>query len=542
MNNKGFSLMELIAVLAIMSILFTIGIASFNIKDNSKDQETKANVNTIEKAINVYYKILSQKGKLNYAQNTNDENVTETNFCINYENLVKNGYLAEERIPIDDEGNKYKYAFVTIKESNLTYINTNDISECQKSKTNITPITNKNSSQDDGGGNQENVNAYEFTSTISQTSENTYRVDSKFGMTIYYEIDVTTYRPIYTFIALDRSGSMDGSKIVNAVDAIKNLTTDLYAINQKEAPNPANPTNKPIYCTSVVKFGSSSNMETNFTDKVISPGTSAPDGTNYYMPMQLINNTLLPNIANYIDSSSSLCKDALNENPLYFILFLSDGLPFDDYGSGSDGITLKNNTEALKEKGVYIFTISYGYGNNSHLKCMASKVLGEGEKYTSNDYKLCNTYSDANKLIGYHATGTGTKVYYFESSQTKDSLTKVFNTFSEVATKESRKTDYDKVNITFTLNDKYFTLNNKDTEFQKTVEINSTNTKRITSKNDFNITLINNKFEDKEIKLFKSIKLEFIDVDKKVENKTVEVPDNQLPKVNVYKYKDTLIN
>ena len=66
--------------------------------------------------------------------------------------------------------------------------------------------------------------------------------------------------------------------------------------------------------------------------------------------------------------------------------------------------------------------------------------------------------------------------------------------------------------------------------------------KFLTSKNDFNITLINDNFEGTEIKLFKSIKLEFIDYDGKVDNKTVEVPENQLPKVNVYKYKDTLIN
>ena len=74
------------------------------------------------------------------------------------------------------------------------------------------------------------------------------------------------------------------------------------------------------------------------------------------------------------------------------------------------------------------------------------------------------------------------------------------------------------------------------------MNIDSMETKFLTSKNDFNITLINDNFEGTEIKLFKSIKLEFIDYDGKVDNKTVEVPESQLPKVNVYKYKDTLIN
>ena len=173
---------------------------------------------------------------------------------------------------------------------------------------------------------------------------------------------------------------------------------------------------------------------------------------------------------------------------------------------------------------------------------MASKVLGENETYTDADYKLCNTYSDASKLIGYNATGTGTKVFYFESSQQQSSLSEIFKTFSTVARKESQKTEYDKINITFTINNKYFKLDNNSKEFKSSLNIDSMETKFLTSKNDFNITLINDNFEGTEIKLFKSIKLEFIDYDGKVDNKTVEVPENQLPKVNVYKYKDTLIN
>lgn len=537
MNNKGFTLIELIAVLAIMGILFTIGIATFNFKGNTEEDTKKVNINTVEKAINVYYKILSQKGKLNYSKDSE-----ETAFCVSYENLVKNGYLVENKIPTDENGNKYKYATVTIKNNLLSYVNTNDTESCKKEKTNITPIKNKSGNQGENQDDTETVNSYEFNSTINQTSENTYKVDSKFRMTISQNIDITEYRPIYTFIVLDRSGSMGGSPIANAVASIKNLTTDLYNENMKDAPNPDKPNNKPIYCTSVVRFGSSSSVETPFTHNIISPGTSAPDGTIYYMPMQLINNTLLSNMSAYVAGDSDVCKNALNNNPLYFILFLSDGDPFDGYGASGDGTTLKNNTEQLKAKGVYIFTISYGYGNNSHLKCMASKVLGENETYTDADYKLCNTYSDASKLIGYNATGTGTKVFYFESSQQQSSLSEIFKTFSTVARKESQKTEYDKINITFTINNKYFKLDNNSKEFKSSLNIDSMETKFLTSKNDFNITLINDNFEGTEIKLFKSIKLEFIDYDGKVDNKTVEVPENQLPKVNVYKYKDTLIN
>ena len=547
-NNKGFTLIELIAVLAIMSILFTIGISTFKITNNSKEDTKKANVNTVEKAINVYYKILSQKGKLNYA---NDG--TETTFCVSYENLVKNGYITEEKIPTyeetDESGNviqtKYKYASVVIKNNNLEFTNTSDSSNCQKEKTNITPIKNKSGSKSEGDDSTGEINAYSFTSTINQTSENTYKVDSKFKMTISQNIDITVYRPIFTFMVLDRSGSMGGTPIKNAVAAIKNLTSDLEKENKASAPNPDNPDNKPVYCTSVLEFANSSSVETNFTDTSITPSTYDYGGTVYYTPLQLIYDKMLTNITSYVNSSSTRCKNALNNNPLYFILFLSDGYPFDDYGSSDYSNYLKIYTEKLKQKGVYIFTISYGVSNNTHLKCMASKVLGENETYVDSDYKLCNTYNDASKLRGYNASGSGTPVYYFESSQTEGSLTEIFKTFSTVAKKEARKTDYDKVNITFSINTNYFNLETTDgnnKEFKNTISIDSMDTQYLTSKNDFNIVLINDKFEDKEVKLFNSITLEFIDDDKKVENRTVEVPENQLPKVNVYKYKDTLIN
>jgi prepilin-type N-terminal cleavage/methylation domain-containing protein len=552
-NNKGFTLVELIAVLAIMSILFTIGISTFKITNNSEEDTKKANVNTVEKAINVYYKILSQKGKLNYA---NDG--SETTFCVSYENLVKNGYITEEKIPTyeetDESGNviqtKYKYASVIIKNNNLEFTNTSDSSNCQKEKTNITPIKNKSGSKSEGDDSTGEINAYSFTSTINQTSENTYKVDSKFKMTITQNIDITAYRPIFTFMVLDRSGSMGGTPIKNAVAAIKNLTSDLEEENSAASPNPDNPDNKPVYCTSVVDFENSASVETYFTHKKITPSTNTLRGTVYHEPLMLINDTVLSNISSYVASDSNMCKTALNNNPLYFILFLSDGAPFDKYGiynryDEDNGIVLKNYTEKLKQKGVYMFTISYGQTNNTHLKCMASKVLGENETYVDSDYKLCDTYSDASKLRGYNASGSGTPVYYFESSQTEGSLTEIFKTFSTVAKKEARKTDYDKVNITFSINTNYFNLETTDgnnKEFKNTISIDSMDTQYLTSKNDFNIVLINDKFEDKEVKLFNSITLEFIDDDKKVENRTVEVPENQLPKVNVYKYKDTLIN
>ena len=531
MNNKGFTLIELIAVLAIMGILFTIGIATFNFKGNTEEDTKKVNINTVEKAINVYYKILSQKGKLNYSKDSE-----ETAFCVSYENLVKNGYLVESKIPTDENGNKYKYATVTIKNNQLAYVNTNLTESCKKEKTNITPIKNKSGNQGENQDDTETVNSYEFNSTINQTSENTYKVDSKFRMTISQNIDITEYRPIFTFIALDRSGSMDGYPIIYAASAIKSLTEDLNKINSEDAPNPDKPNNKPIYCTSVIQFQSSASVETSFTDLVISPNTDAPGGTYYSSALQVINDTMFPNLNQYISTEN--CRKRV-DNALFFILFLSDGLPGDYYGQSNN---LKSYTETLKQKGVYFFTISYGQSDNTHLKCMASKVLGENETYTDADYKLCNTYSDASKLIGYNATGTGTKVFYFESSQQQSSLSEIFKTFSTVARKESQKTEYDKINITFTINNKYFKLDNNSKEFKSSLNIDSMETKFLTSKNDFNITLINDNFEGREIKLFKSIKLEFIDYDGKVDNKTVEVPENQLPKVNVYKYKDTLIN
>lgn len=52
MKKKGFSLIELLVVVTILAILFTIGIAAFrNVSGNARDAKRKADVEAIAKAL-----------------------------------------------------------------------------------------------------------------------------------------------------------------------------------------------------------------------------------------------------------------------------------------------------------------------------------------------------------------------------------------------------------------------------------------------------------------------------------------------------------
>ena len=182
-------------------------------------------------------------------------------------------------------------------------------------------------------------------------------------------------------------------------------------------------------------------------------------------------------------------------------------------------------------------------------KGVISKVVEDEEK-EENDYITCTSLSDSSNFIGYNSTGsTGQKrVYYFETSISEDSLNAVLQKFSDEAGKMSKSTEYDIATINYTLNSHYFE-NQKDSSKNTIIKSYNLTDKDIikdgyvTGITDFNIRLkdiiIN---ENTEIPLFNSITIDLIDNEAVVENKTITIPEANIPKVNAYKYIDTLVN
>ena len=174
----------------------------------------------------------------------------------------------------------------------------------------------------------------------------------------------------------------------------------------------------------------------------------------------------------------------------------------------------------------------------------------EHEKKEENDYITCTSLSDSSNFIGYNSTGSAgqKRVYYFETSISEDSLNAVLQKFSDEAGKMSKSTEYDIATINYTLNSHYFE-NQKDSSKNTIIKSYNLTDKDIikdgyvTVITDFNIRLkdiiIN---ENTEIPLFNSITIDLIDNEAVVENKTITIPEANIPKVNAYKYIDTLVN
>lgn len=105
LNKKGFTLMELLAVIVILAIIFAVALPSISSSvERSKDKQTKAKIEVIEAAGEVYY-------------DTYDKSEKE----ITLDKLVCNGLLTKDEIS-DPKHEEYSLCgYVEYKDNSFTW-------------------------------------------------------------------------------------------------------------------------------------------------------------------------------------------------------------------------------------------------------------------------------------------------------------------------------------------------------------------------------------------------------------------------------------
>jgi len=111
MNDKGFTLVELLAVIVILGVILTITIVSYNkTVKKTEFQLTKIQIDKIEDAAEVYY----------LKEGINNQ-IEETEHCVELSYLINYGYLDNNTI-IDAYEKKEMNGSVIITYKNNSYI------------------------------------------------------------------------------------------------------------------------------------------------------------------------------------------------------------------------------------------------------------------------------------------------------------------------------------------------------------------------------------------------------------------------------------
>ena len=223
MNRKGFTLVELLAVIAIIAvIMLLVYFTAFGSIGSAKDEIDKTEKRLILSAAETFAKEYRGSDDWNEYVDGN----YNSSFCISLESLIKKGYYKTEDQKIIKMAKDY---VVTIKINNGVYNSTLirydelDDKSCygysgdfdlDNNKKNITYVE----------GDTEVISV---DIDINQTGNYVYNTNIRLKNFLdeIGNIEVTT--PIYVALIMDTSGSMNGTKLNNALNAVKNLASSV---------------------------------------------------------------------------------------------------------------------------------------------------------------------------------------------------------------------------------------------------------------------------------------------------------------------------
>lgn len=200
-ESDGFSLLELLAVLVIISIVFFIGIYMYNgVISSSRNEIDEQSKDMLMDAVDVY--IEEFRGSENWKEgNDVDEQVS---FCVSISNLINTGYYKGDENIISEWKDKYLVKVVVDRDGIYNYelINSSDSYVCE---VNVDTIEMVNQI-----GNYKFVDEDSEVATLDYTvtkkDELVYTIDNVIKANILPKIEVELKS--YITLVLDRSGSM----------------------------------------------------------------------------------------------------------------------------------------------------------------------------------------------------------------------------------------------------------------------------------------------------------------------------------------------
>lgn len=91
-NKKGFTLIEVLAIIVLIAIVFSITFLIVNnVNDSAKEETIQINENSILAAANIY----TEEFNKNLNWRSNDE---ETMVCVSVEEIVNQGILEKDKV------------------------------------------------------------------------------------------------------------------------------------------------------------------------------------------------------------------------------------------------------------------------------------------------------------------------------------------------------------------------------------------------------------------------------------------------------------
>lgn len=385
-KKKGFTLIELLAVIVIIGLtILVIYLVNIGVIGNAKSVLSDAEEKLVLEASELFAK--EYRHTDNWKEYALDNN--NSSFCVSLKTVINKGYYNASNKKIVDKADRFAVYFKV--ENGVYYkevINLNSDNNPCVGYIGDSNLTNNSQTIDYKEGEQTILKLDVNTSKISDYEYNTSTsldINSLMG-------NVEVKAPIYVALVMDSSGSMSGTKLTNALNAVKNMANSILESN----PSSYIALVKYNDIPSVVRGFEHSNLD-NITINTVQGGGTNTSGS--------------------MDITTRLFSKVDDKNALKYVVLLYDGEPT-SYSYFIDG-----SSKIYPANSVYISNSGWTYLANEKYfdKVINTNIAFNNYVSSSNDARRY-TITSANYLTSYNNNGNYPKLitigYDFSQSKT----------------------------------------------------------------------------------------------------------------------------
>ena len=383
-KKKGFTLIELLAVIVIIGLtILVIYLVNIGVIGNAKSVLSDTEEKLVLEASELFAK--EYRHTDNWKEYALDNN--NSSFCVSLKTVINKGYYNASNKKIVEMADRFAVYFnikngVYYKEViDLTKTNNRCVGYVGDSN-----LTNNSQRIDYKEGND---NIFSLDVNTSKISDYIYNTSTSLDInSLIGEIEVSA--PIYVALVMDASGSMSGTKLTNALTAVKNMANSILESN----PSSYIALVKYNDIPSVVRGFEHSNLD-NITINTVQGGGTNTSGS--------------------IDITTRLFSKVDDKNALKYVVLLYDGEPT------SYSYFIEGNSKIYPAKQVYIANSGYTYQANEKYfaKVINTNIAFNNYVSSSNENY---TITSANYLTSYNNNGNYPKLitigYDFSQSRT----------------------------------------------------------------------------------------------------------------------------